>query len=381
MRVYACGLVLTGLFVPTSPLAQQEQSAPAVEERLFVDEQRVLTPGFSVGNIAVADPAVADFTVMPGRREVLVIGTGVGQTTLTLWDQQNVKRREIAIGVSTEIADNLEGELRELLWEFPSVQVRTLAGTLVLSGTVSAQDELDAVESIAEAAGIRTVVRLRLDPTVGPGGSPDAEGVDPGPALPAMTVEYELELLETDEQFRSGSYATGVEPSGRQMFSGMVSTPLGEEGHVLIVGPDVFPEAAEHAVPQLGIRLTLQSDPPDDEGAFTTHVLIENNLPYDSDLYDPQVWRRARWDLGAVTGEPIGIAGTDLMAAATTPERTSTLRSIGSTISQLGRLPGVRSLPGNEYTTAGTETIYYNEDTKTHLMLIVRPRLRRMEPQ
>jgi len=380
MRVYICGLVVGGVLAPISLFAQQGQSAPAVEERLFVDEQRVLTPGFPVGNIAIADPAVADFTVMPGRREVLVVGTGVGETTLTLWDQQDVKRREVTIGVSTEIADNLEGELRELLWEFPSVDVRTLAGTLVLSGTVSAQDELDAVESIAEAAGIRTLVRLRAS-----GGSDSPSrgdaGVDPQRAPSEMTVEYELELLETDEQFRSGSYATGIEPSGRQMFSGGVSTPLGEEGHVLIVGPEVFPEAAEHAVPQFGIRLTLRSEPPDDQGAFTTHVLIENNLPYDSDLYDPQVWRRARWDLGAVTGEPIGIAGNDLMAAAATPDRSSALRTIGSTISRVGMLPGVSSLPGSQYTGAGMVTTYYNEDTKTHLMLIVRPRLLRMEPQ
>ena len=194
-------------------------------------------------------------------------------------------------------------------------------------------------------------------------------------------MDYELELLETDVQFRSGSYATGIEPSGRRMFLDVVSTPIGEEGRIFIGGPEVFPDASERGAPRIGIRLTLQSEPPDDQGTFATHMLIETNLPYDSDLYDPQVWRRARWDLGAVSGEPIGIAGIDLMAVASTSSGGSSgLSRIGSAISTLGGLPGVSSLPGSEYTSTGT-TLYYDEDEKTQLLLIFRPRLVRSAPR
>jgi len=375
MKQLAYVFVLIGICALVTPTFGQEPPSTGGEERLFVNQQRVLTPGFAVGNIAIGDPSVADFKVMPDRREVLLIGTGTGRTTLTLWDQQNVKRGEFTIAVSTETADNLEIELRDLLWDFPSVEVRTLAGSLVLRGTVTTLEDLEAVQAIAEAGGVRSLVRVR-DATRESSGNLSAENAPPDSSL---NIEYELELLETDVQFGSGSYATGIEPSGRQLFFGTVSAVLGEEGRLFIGGTDVFPDDADPGAPQVGVRLTLQTEPPDDQGAFTTHVQIETNLPYDSDLYDREVWRRARWDLESVSGEPMGIAGVDLMAIPT-PSRDgpSALRRIGSAVSTAGRLPGVSSLPGSNATGAGRQVerlVYFNEDEETQLILLLRPRL------
>ena len=48
-----------------------------------------------VGDIAISNPDVADF-VQPGRREVLLFGKAWA-TTLTVWDQQKVKRHELLL--------------------------------------------------------------------------------------------------------------------------------------------------------------------------------------------------------------------------------------------------------------------------------------------
>src|SRR4026208_2022835 len=62
------------------------------EQVVYANEQSGLTPGCAVGTPGIADPAIADYRVLPGRREILLLGKEEGRTTLTIWDQQGAKR-------------------------------------------------------------------------------------------------------------------------------------------------------------------------------------------------------------------------------------------------------------------------------------------------
>ena len=57
------------------------QSAGAVasgdELTVFTNEHRSAVPGYPLGDVAIGNPKIADFKVMPGRREVLVFGKGM----------------------------------------------------------------------------------------------------------------------------------------------------------------------------------------------------------------------------------------------------------------------------------------------------------------
>ena len=119
------------------PAAAQPGSAGPREVRLLVGDQSVLEPGFAVGDIAVGDPAVADFRMRPGRRAVLLLGIGEGRTKLILWDQTNKTKTEVDLVVETREQAQAEAKLRALLRDFPSVRVERAGGDLVVSGTVS----------------------------------------------------------------------------------------------------------------------------------------------------------------------------------------------------------------------------------------------------
>lgn len=158
MRVRIALVILTGLLASALPAPAWAQIRA---ERLAVGEQKTFKPGYAVGDIAIANPDVCDFRVVSARREVMLIATGQGFTTLTVWDQRGVKRDEIAIEVVSREFAKLLNDLAELLRPYPGVTVRTLGNRVALSGTVASAQELEAVREIASAVEVVSTVTVR----------------------------------------------------------------------------------------------------------------------------------------------------------------------------------------------------------------------------
>src|SRR5262249_53449478 len=161
------------------------------------------------------------------RREILIFGKGVGDTRLTLWDQRGVRRTDITITVTTRQDVDTLATLGEMLRDFPTVTVRQISGSALIVGTVSSKDDQAAIEKIAAATKAKNLVRYAPPPNAGAVTVPSRTPLSlPGSTLTGSTnnrgnlnatpeLEYEIELLEASSKFRSGSYAKGVEPSGR----------------------------------------------------------------------------------------------------------------------------------------------------------------------
>lgn len=124
---------------------------PTRTERLISGEQKTFAPGYAVGDIAISNPAVCDFRVVSNRRELLLIATGAGFATLTIWDQKGVKRDEMAIEVVSREQAKLMSDLLELIRPYSDVSVKSLGSRIVLAGTVNSAQELEAIRTIAGA--------------------------------------------------------------------------------------------------------------------------------------------------------------------------------------------------------------------------------------
>ena len=375
-------------------LAAAQGAAPAApprEVRLLVGDQFVLEPGFAVGDIAVADPKIADYRVRPGRRAILLMGVGSGRTRLILWHQDNKTRAEVELIVETREEAEAEGKLRTLLREFPSVKVERVGSALVVSGSVSAQEDLALIERMAASVKAESFVRytppLRTPalggalpapgaapaPTAAPGGSAAAGTVAP-PVPGALQIEYEVQVLETSINFGTSSYETGIEPSGRVLHSAKVHAPVGGSVEVFVPGkslasPDIKIPANE--LQTGGIRLTLTPSELEDQ-QLNTKILVETNLPIKSPSYVPGGWRRARWESANAITAPFSVAGADLLVVPELSSGGSTLSKISGAASMLGGLPGVSSIPGSEYSGS---VPYYNRSRKTHLLVLFRARV------
>ncbi len=388
------GSCLLAIAVVASGL--QARSAAAVDVQtqdltLYVGEQQTFAPGYAVGDIQVLNPDVANFRVQPGRRELMLVGKGKGETQLIIWDQKRVKRHEIKLIVRSRDEMKAEGDLKDLLKDFPSVQVRRLGERLVVSGSVSTQADLDAIGRIANVAGADNVVRLVRVPYPGapisgqPTETPRANAG--GPAVPttpapAPKIEYEVEVIEANVAFQSGTYGKGIEPSGRSLFKQVVQAGIGSDVDVTIPGASVTAKGSdkdrknEKNAPSGGgptsLHMRLRPTGISDDGQLTTFVVIETNLPVEGAM-DPSVNRRARWELVGATDEPFGLAGAELMAMPQVAKFPSRLGRVLSTAGQVGGLPGVSGVRGSNYVPSYVP--YYDKAKQTQLLAVFRPRL------
>ena len=105
-------------------------------------------------------------------------------------------------------------------------------------------------------------------------------------------------------------------------------------------------------------------------------MLVETNVPISYDLYDPDGWRRSRWNFTARFGEPFGIAGSDLLAS---PEVTSSsaVGRASRTAGTVARVPGVSGRPGVDYVPVFGSLFRSNSYSKkrTQLLVVLRPRV------
>lgn len=378
---------------------------------VYVSEIQTVSPGFAMGNIVLADPKIAGYEPTNGRRELMIRGKKTGTTTLSIWDQKGALRRELTLMVTTRDADTADDDLRALLKDFPSVEVRRLGGQLIVAGSVSSKDDLAAIEKMASAAKAKNVVRYVppgggvVPPSTGPvATTPPANTggtATTAPAVPGVAaIEYEVELLEASTQFATGSYARGIEPSGRSLYKGTVRAGYGQEGLLFIGGKALAPppdpkeqkkreqearkqggNAAAQAPPadepETGIWLTVRPNPPSGGGqVFKTDVMVETNVPLNYDLYDPEQKRRSRWSFSGRSGDPFGLSGNDLLAA---PQiaKGSAVGSATRTAQTASRVPGVSGRPGMEYVPVFGSLFRSNSFKKkqTQLLVVLRPRL------
>jgi hypothetical protein len=374
-------LVAVALLVLSAGLAAQE---PVTEEKtVFVAAQQSFTPGFAVGDIAIAEPEIADFKVLRGRKELLLYGKTPGTTTLIIWDQRRVKRAVITINVVTRESVQAEKDLNELVADFPDVKVRRLKGQLVLTGTVDNASDLEALQKIADTAEAANLVRLSANATPASPGvvSPTGTPVAPGSAQ-TTTIEYDVDVLEAALAYSSGSYATGVEPSGRSLFRTKVSVAPGARADLYVpgtaiassdAGKDAKSKKGKNGQPAtpVGIKLTLQPSQFAEDGSFTTVIMVETNVPVEG-ASDPSITRRARWEMPLAATEPFGLAGAELLAVPTIEQGGSTVGRVLSAASVIGGLPGVSSAPGVGYVGS---VPYYSKERKTQLLALFHPRI------
>jgi hypothetical protein len=366
------------------------QDAKTEELTLVVKEQKPFTPGYAIGNIAIGDPEVADYKVMPGRKEIMLFAKGKGETRLLIWDQKNVKRHDVKITVGVKEEMQAESDLKELLAPFPTVSVRKLGEQLVVTGQVSTDADMDAVGRIATAASAQNLVRLVKTSAVGaivgpppstggtspsaPAGDPPASGAATAPAAAAQ-VEYEVELLEAHVAFASGTYGVGIEPSGRTLFKKVVRAPFNGDTEVIIPGTAALsPKADNKLKQQVHLRMRMRPTMLSEEGELTSFVSIETNVPVEGSK-DPSITRRARWELVSKHDEPFGLAGAELMAMPQVLQGRSKLGRIletaGSAAGTAGSVPGVSGYTGY----VPSYLPYYDKDKKTQLLAVFRPRV------
>jgi hypothetical protein len=371
------------------------QTPTREEMTIYVNEVTTWSPGYAMGDIVLGSPTTAGYEPTNGRRQLMLRGKVEGRTTLNIWDQKKVLRHEIALVVTTRQAEELERDLKKLLEPYPNVQLTRIGSRRALTGTVASEQELATLNGIASVAGVQSTVQVvargRASGSAGAGtgtgtgtgtvvpgtaGTETRPGGEPPVEAEPDTVEYELELFEASSQFKTASYGSGVEPSGRSLYKGKVSAPIGGEGTTFIGGLATDPKKRDDKqLKETGIRLTVRPRA-GQRGALVTAVEVETNVPLEYNLYDPEVWRRSRYQFATSDGVPFAVSGNDLLAAPAIAGGMSAMGKAQRGASAASSVPGASST-GLQFVPVFGSLFGSNnyKSKRTQILVVFRPTL------
>lgn len=138
-------LLLAGCFALA---AGNASAAEPRREVLKLGHSRLLKLPVPAGRVSVGRAQVAD-VVMVTPRQLYLNALGVGTTNVSLWDQQDRLLEVFEVVVIRDLT-SLKEQLYQILPNEP-VEVRGLAGSVVLSGQVSSLEAKKRAEALTEA--------------------------------------------------------------------------------------------------------------------------------------------------------------------------------------------------------------------------------------
>ncbi len=129
-------------------LAQAESLALSSPVKLTVGHANVITMPSPVSRVSVADPKIADITVV-GPTEIYVLGKAVGTTNFIFWNKEGAAKVK-EVNVSNDLSA-LITSLHEVLPDEKDIQVSQSSGSVVLNGSVADVIAADKAVNLADA--------------------------------------------------------------------------------------------------------------------------------------------------------------------------------------------------------------------------------------
>ena len=115
---------------------------------LILSQSEIISLEEPVTRISVADPKIADVTVI-NSKEVYLLGKSIGTTNIIFWQRNGkITKKDIVVNVNLE---PLIISVNESLPEESNIKIASISGSIILSGSVSNSVVSDTVINLAEA--------------------------------------------------------------------------------------------------------------------------------------------------------------------------------------------------------------------------------------
>lgn len=158
-RVVATVEVALFVAVPLAAhAAERVRIVDAQQLDVMVGKSLVIESPVTIGRVSLADPEVADASVL-SPRQLYVTGKTMGGTNLTIWGEGDEVHTVFDIRVTPDLAD-LKAQLHKLFPEEEFLQVTAANDHIALSGVVSSAVKLSRAVAFAEAYAPEKVVNL-----------------------------------------------------------------------------------------------------------------------------------------------------------------------------------------------------------------------------
>lgn len=160
---------------------------------IALGKSRMVNLAEPISRVAVGNPAVADVKIL-NRKQVWILGMGVGSTNLMLWDKAGNTIAAFDVNVNLNV-EQLNDEIRKLV-KGGDVRVRSVHDRVVLEGRVPDQETASSVVEIVEVFGHKNIVNLlKVD------ARPPTQAGQPAPEMEQIEIIRGTEM--TTKQFKS----------------------------------------------------------------------------------------------------------------------------------------------------------------------------------
>ena len=230
----ACAVAPLGLLLPASAASAQSVSRPANDVVLSIGRGQLVTVPGRLADVFIANPEVADVQVK-ATNQLYLFGKAGGETTVYASNANGdvIWSANVRVGSNLDSVDQMLG----LAMPDAKVNVSTMNGTVLLTGTVAAPEDAAEAERLVRAfvgEGTNVITRLKM-------------------ATP-LQVNLQVRIAEVSRSFirdvgvnltsidSSGGFQGGVGQAGRDFFNTQYSGPgqaLATGGKVKIQIPDV----------------------------------------------------------------------------------------------------------------------------------------------
>jgi pilus assembly protein CpaC len=123
-----------------------------------VNQSSCLNTGGDIARVAIANPAIADITVI-SKTEMLVVAKKMGTTTLYIWTNDGM-RQEYTVNIQDHDTETSAAVAKMI--GYSGIGVEKIGDKILLSGTVKNQLEKSRAEKVAELYGEKVVNLLEM---------------------------------------------------------------------------------------------------------------------------------------------------------------------------------------------------------------------------
>lgn len=143
--------VVAMVSVLTLLLCSFNAGATESTQLLMKGQSTTIALDYEVGDIAVADRSVCDYLVGQDRRSVYINGRGGGETTMTLWDADGVRRDEFVVRVVTTTLKEVLDRAHNAFGDLRGVRIEVRGGRVEVSGEVAEPEDYRQIEALARS--------------------------------------------------------------------------------------------------------------------------------------------------------------------------------------------------------------------------------------
>lgn len=231
--IAACAVAPLGLLLPASAVNAQSVSRPANDVVLSIGRGQLVTVPGRMADVFVANEAVADVQIK-STNQLYLFGKAGGETTVYASNANGdvIWSANVRVGSNLDSVDQMLG----LAMPEAKINVSTMNGTVLLTGTVGAPEDAAEAERLVRAfvgEGTNVITRLKM-------------------ATP-LQVNLQVRIAEVSRSFMrdvgvnlttidgTGGFQAGIGQTGRAFFNNQYVGPnqaLGVGGPVSVQVPD-----------------------------------------------------------------------------------------------------------------------------------------------